>query len=509
MRQSETDPESKRFLVMLVGFLGAMLVLIAIGFGIHSFFGSSQPVADGTSLAVHFVGLDVTLNANNPKINTELSLIIDDGASSTQLMNKGVAKENDLALLLRNEFGGLNWDNDLPSLRCYVSRKPWQIGFHEIKSQIPLLALCDSKREKVRAMLDNPDVDMQLLYNLDQYGFSVEKKDRDNLWGYVHLEEYELARNLTGLTLQEILERNDPQVQLKPNLTEALNTLRYIMKAVEVASRQKELNLRFDAAYIRENALDTVQTLVRHPRFGLHDAKTVLKMLNHQLANWPSDALVFEGERTAAVWLYELARRGKLLDLIAQQDIAVLQELGTIVSVERSALNRIDADELYYLARVSEIIFRCHDQYFERIPSLTQWEDELEVMRGDLNKYPVLAGSILLRDVRTVMNRLAVDRARTEAWSLVLATALRETSDHASIHPITGRPYSIRVETVPNPTSQYKNIITVHWLDSEEPISLPGYVDDGTGALFPKGDFEKYSGSPNRIYTTFSIVINR
>ena len=478
----ETDPDSKRFLVMLVGFLGAMLVLFSIGLGIYSFFAPSQTVPGEMTLAEAFVGLDTTLNAKNAAINAELSLIIDDGASSTQLMNKGVAKENDLALLLRDEFSGINWENELLPLRRYVSRKPWQIGFLEIKSQMPLLALCDAKREKIRAMLDTSDVDIQLSYNLDQYGFSVEKKDRDNLWGYVHLEEYELARALTGLSLLEIRELNEPPEQMKPNFTEVLDTLRYILKAVEIASLQKEINLRFDAAYIRENALDMVQTLVQHPRFGLHDARCILGMLDNQLANWPSDSLAFEGERTAAVWLYELARRGRLLDMIAQQDTVALQELGTLVSVERAALNHIDADELYYLTRMSEIIFRCRAQYFERLPLLAQWEDDLEVKRGDLNSYPVLAGTVLLRDVRTIMFRLAIDRARTEAWSFALATALLETSGRATIHPITGQPYRIRVETAPNSPSQYKNNIVIHWLDSEEPISVPQYADNGSGA---------------------------
>ena len=477
--QIETDPDSKRFLVMLVGFLGAMLVLTSIGLGIHSFFGSSQRQTDGTLLAEAFAGLDATLKANHAKINAELSLIVDDGSSSTQLKNKGIAKENDLALLLRDEFSGVNWDNELPSLRRNVSRKPWQIGFLELKNRIHLLILCDAKREKIRVMLDNPDVDMQLSYQLDQYGFSVEMKDRDNLWGYVHLEEYELARALTGLTLRDIRDLNEPPEQMKPDFAEVLKALRYIMKATEIASRQKELNLRFTAAYIRENTLDMVQTLVQQPRFGLHDARSVLEMLDDQLANWPSDAWGFEGERTAAVWLYELARRGRLLDLIAPQDIVALQELGTLVSVERSALNRIDADELYYLTRMSEIIFMCREKYHERIPSLTRWEDELEVKRGDLNGYPVLAGSILLRDVRSIMHRLAVDRARTEAWSVALAAALKETSDRVTVHPITGRPYGIRVEIAPNPPSQFGNVITVHWLDSEEPVSVPGYAGEG------------------------------
>jgi hypothetical protein len=485
MQPIATDPESKRFLMILVGFLGATLVLFSIGFGIYSFFAPSQPLTDEMILAEAFIGLDATLNAHNARINAELSLIIDDNASLSQLMNKGVAEENDLALLLRDEFRGFNWDNELLSLRRYVSRKPWQIGFLEIKNQLPLLAMCDAKREKIRAMLDNPDVDMQLLYKLDQYGFSVDKNDRDNLWGYIHLEEYELARALTGLTLQEIREMDNPPEHTKPDFAGVLNALRSIMKAVEIASRQKELNLRFDAAYIRENVLDTVQTLVQHPQFGLHDTQNVLEILNHQLANWPADAWVFAGERASAVWLYEMARRGRLLDMIAQQDVVVLQELGTLVSVEWSALDNIDTDELYYLTRMSGIIFICNNQerYFERIPSLARWEDELEVKRGDLKSYPILAGSILLRDVRTIMYRLAVDRARTEAWSLALAAALRQQPAYATIHPITGQPYSIRVETDPKSSLQPKSIITIHWLDSEEPITVPGYAGEGVGTI--------------------------
>ena len=470
----ETVPQSKRFLVALVGFLGALMLLISFVFGIYSFFASSQPKTDVMILAEAFSGLDATLKANNSKINTELSLIVDDEDSLTHLMNKGVPNENDLALLLRNECRGINWDTELPTLRRYVSRKPWQIGFLEIKSMRPFLVLCDAKRESIRAMLDNADVDMQLSYQIDQYGFSVDKKDRDNLWGYVHLEEYELARALTGLTLREIQSLEEPPAQVTPNLKQALDALEYILKAVEIASRQKELNLRFDAAYIRENALDTVQSLVRHPRFGLHDASRVHKMLEEQTMNWPSDGLAFAGERTAAVWLYEQIRQGKLLDILAQQDIATLQKLGSLVEVERSILQHINADELYYLTRMSEIIFICGKNYPDRVTLLERWDDELEVMRDDLDKFPVLAGTVLLRDVRTIMYHLAVDRTRTEAWNLALATATGQPSDHITLHPISGQPYRVRVLT--DPLVQNKSVISLKWLESEEPITVPGFA---------------------------------
>ncbi len=473
-RQLENVPPSKRFLIMLVGFLGVAMIVVSVGFGIYSLFAPSRPKGDGFILAEAFVGLDVTLNANNRKINDELMLIVDDGASSTQLMNKGVPKENDLALILRDEFHGISWDVDLSTMRRYISRKPWQVGFLEIKSEMQFLALCDAKREKIRETLDRPDVDMQPSYALDQFGMTLDRKDRDNLWGYVHLEEYELARALTGLTLQEIQNRNSPPEPLKPNFKQALDALHSILKTAKVASRQKELNLRFDAAFIRENALDTVQSLVRHPEFGLHDAKRVLDMLNDQLAQWPSDGLALEGERTAAVWIYEQARRGKLLELLAPQDVASLQKLGTLVGVEQSILRHIDADELFYLTRMSDIIFTCREPYYSRIAMLERREDELEVLRGDPDAYPSLAGAVLLRDVRMIMYRLAVDRARTETWYLALATALREPSDRVTTHPMTGQPYRVRVTT--DPLSQNKSVITVNWLDSEEPIVVPGYA---------------------------------
>ena len=476
VQRIEAEPPSKRFLILFVGLLGVLLIVLSVFFGVYSLFAPSHLPSDDENLAEAFVGLDATIKANNAKINAELSLIIDDGASSTHLMNIGVPKENDLALLMREEFRGINWETDLPTLRRYIARKPWQVGFLEVKSVRPLLSLHDTKREKIREMLDNPDVDMQLAYHLDQYGFAVEKKDRDNLWAYVHLEEYELARALIGLTLQEIQELNAPPDQTNPNLTQALKTLQYIMKAAEIASRQKEMNLRFDAAYIRENALDTLQSLVNNPRFGLHDAKSVLDMLDEQLATWPSDRFAFEGERASAVWLYEQTRRGRLLDNIADQDIATLQQLGSLADVERLVMRHIDADELYYLARMSEVIFTCRERYFERTPLLSQWEHELEVMKGDLNSYPILAGTVLLRDVRTIRYRLAADRARTEAWSLVLRVALRQPSDHAAVHPITGQPYHITVETNPNLHSQHKTVITVRWLETEEPITVPGYA---------------------------------
>ena len=476
-KHPETVPPSKRFLITLVGLLGGLLLLSSVFFGICTLIMPSSEIShEEQVLKEAFAELDATLKIDNAKINKELMLIVDDMAASSQLMNKGVLPENDLALVMRNEFRMIGWEKNLPFLRRYVSRNPWQLGFLEIKSQMPMLTLADKNRLVIREMLDNPAVDMQLSYTLDQSGFALNEKDRNNLWGYVHLEEYELARALTGLSLQQIRESSEPPKELKANLPEALDALRYILKAAEIASYQKELNLRFDAMFIRENSLDTLKTLVEHPQFRLHNAKFLQEILEDQLANWPSDSPAFEGERTAGVWIYEQTRRGRLLELLAPQDVASLQELGSLIEVERAIKRNINADEIFYLTRMSEIVFLARKPYHERFQLLTRWEDELNAQRGDSN-YPVLAGTVLLRDVRTVMYRLAIDRARTEAWALALGTSTRQPSKQINLHPMTGQPYRIRVMTDPN--IRGKNTISINWLDSEEPITIPAFTADG------------------------------
>lgn len=474
----ETLPPSKRFFVTLVGFFGGLLILASIFFGVRALFAPSTSTHGARELREAFVGLDATLKADNAKINEELMLIVDDMDSSTQLMNKGVPEESDFALAMRNEFRTIGWDNTLPHLRRYVSRNPWRLGFLEIKSQLPVLDLADEKRLAIRQVLDRPGADMQLSYTLDQSGFALNKRDRDNLWGYVHLEEYELGRALTGMTLQAIRESEEPPKQWKPDMAAALDALCHILKAAEIASRQKELNLRYDATYIRENALDTLHALMQHPQFGSREATRMLQILENQLANWPSDALAFEGERTAAVWIYEHTRRGHLLEVAAPQDISSLQELGSLVGVEQSILRNIDTDEIFYLVRMSEIIFLCGKPYYERFPLLLRWEDDLNVQRDDLNAYPALAAAVLLRDVRTIMRRLATDRARTEAWVLALGTSLKQPSKHVDVHPMTGHSYRVHVSTDPN--FQGKSVVSVNWLDSEELIDIPAYARTDT-----------------------------
>ncbi|MDR1492996.1 MAG: hypothetical protein LBT05_09785 [Planctomycetaceae bacterium] len=467
---------SNRFLVMFVGVVGAFLIVASIGFGIFSLFAPSDRSAQ-EEIVREFPEIDATLAAKNAEINEELLAIIREGTSLNQLMNKNISIENDLRRALADAFREVNWEIELKSLRRDIARTPWQIGLLGLENHLIMLQNYNARRRRIRQILNDPASDMQPIYSKDKHGFGLKEEDRDLLWGYVHLEEYEIARATTGLTLDQISDlsktskKTDPKtIENKANITDAVNALCYILKTAEIAARQREINLRLTALFIRENALDTLQTLVRNPEFDRDAMQKILQLLERQLQAWPSDTLLFEGERASGVWFYEVVRRGGLYEIAAPEDMAAIEKIGSPFNIEQTIRKRCDSDEFFYLRQMNKLIQINRLPLEKRFALLARWEDEIETLRSDVETYPIVAGTLLFRDVRKIMLWLAEDRIRAQAWTLAISKAMNQPTEKYEIHPATGRPFRVNRAT----DEYYGNeIISVAWRENALPIEVP------------------------------------
>ncbi|MDR1384452.1 MAG: hypothetical protein LBJ67_11520 [Planctomycetaceae bacterium] len=469
-------PASNRFLVMFVGVIGVLLIVMSIGFGIFSIFAPSDYSAQ-EEIAQEFPGINATLAAKNMEINEELLTIIREGTSLNQLMNKNISVENDLRQILADSFREVNWETELKSLRRDVARNPWQIGLMGLENHLTMLRHYNIRRQRVRQILNDPATDMQPIYSKDKHGFGLKEEDRDLLWGYTHLEEYEVARAMTGLTLDQIsglskasAKTDTKAVETKPNIAEAVNALCYILKTAEIASRQREINLRLTALFIRENALDILQALVRSPEFDRDAMQKIFQYLERQIQEWPPDTLLFEGERTSGVWFYEVIRRGGLYEIAVPEDIAAIEKIGSPFSIEQTMRKRCNSDELFYLRQINKLIQINRLPLEKRFALLTQWEDEIETLRSDVETYPIVAGTLLFRDVRKIMLWLAEDRTRIQAWTLAISKAMEQPTEKYEIHPVTGQPFRVS-----RTQDEYygDELISVSWQGNALPIEVP------------------------------------
>ncbi|MCL2349178.1 MAG: hypothetical protein FWC50_13075 [Planctomycetaceae bacterium] len=461
----------KRFWITFSGIIGIAFLITSLIFSINAFLSPTKKTKEKLDISSAFVGLDLTLAADNGEINRRLLEIVKFGNSPTQLADKEVHQSSDLLAELNHEFRWAGWKDNLPMFRRFIARKPWNVGFMEIKMEMPFLKAFENKRKTISSFLNRQKmIDMRPTYNLNDLGFGLKPENIDNIWVYVHLEEYKIGRSLCGMTLAQIETASAPEKKSKPDMKEALSSLFEIFNVAEIATRQKELHLRLQAASIRENAFDTLQMLVGYREFTRDDASKTLNILQHQLKVWDSDALAFAGEQTSGVWLYEVARKGKLLQALSTHDIEILQKLGTLSTVEAEIRRKINEDEIYYLKKMEIVLQSCDEEYYLRIKNIREIDDELDSLRGRA-EYPILAGSILLRDIRPCMRIMAEDRARCEAWVVALSESLGMTPQEITVDPIRGKRYP--VQRLPDPAKRWDNMISVQCFEDAPAIETP------------------------------------
>ena len=278
----------------------------------------------------------------------------------------------------------------------------------------------DDERMGARLALQRPECRFPIEYEAgpaDDYVFL------DIVWICLRLEAFSAAEALWA-----------------GDLDSATESLHYMLRLAECVAAEPHLVARLEGAFLRMEGLLVLQAIVGHEKFQRRHALLIRGWLDDQLAAWPDDSLAWIGDRAQGMVMYEAVRGGELDKFLTEKDKEQIKPVSTITAFEEAARRDVNADELYYLTAMDNIIESCRNPYHTRIKDLEQLRQDLHERRNR-SDFPLVAGRLLLPDIEKAQVIQARDRANCEGWALALAAACGEEPPKIGNNPLTGRPY--------------------------------------------------------------------
>ncbi len=400
----------------------------------------------------YLLGLAKTLAQANESIQAEIREIEKEKGLPDQVFQRKISSNENVGALITKEFSNFN-PQAYQNLRdCISTSGPWSVDTDQLQRQSSVLAEYKPQRERLRELLDQPNARFeQDLVGVEVGGEKMLVPDDQNIdssWSYMTMEECEVARCLK-----------------EGDMDGAVESLKYMLRFTELASQTQFAVMRTQAAYMRENTLRVLQTLAIDPKFTPKHADTVLRILRQTLKDWPSDGKCWIGERADGLRRFNLIRNGRISDALdeeEQETLKGLDVLGLTIPKDKkrskkdgNLLDRVafykpkssDKDEDYYLKAMRTLISSCSQPFYTRLKTLNQVADNLQSQQGKPD-YPALS-MLMLRGIREMMQKQAMDKARVEAWYLAFATSLNFSVKEGAVDPVRGKPYVISRAKMP------------------------------------------------------------
>ena len=225
-------------------------------------------------------------------------------------------------------------------------------------------------------------------------------------------------------------------------LDDATDSLEVLLQATQALAAEKNVTTRVAAIPLRADALRLLETISTHRFVSPARHEYLLTLLQTELAHWPPDADAWIGDRALGLHTYELVRDGNFLSLLDREEAERLEARGLLKSTAQAAWKNVDADELFYLQAMRQMIDSCRLPYYQRVDVLKQIRSDLTA-REETAEYPLVAATILLTDFEHIHRQQAEDLARVQAWQFALSVALKRASpDAPPVNPVTGQPFS-------------------------------------------------------------------
>ena len=248
-------------------------------------------------------------------------------------------------------------------------------------------------------------------------------------------------------------------------LSDAVELIRVLLRGVEKLAEVPHLVPRIAAVHLRAEAFDVIAALTRHPRVSSEHYDSLLEIVTNQIRQWPADKSPWVADRAVGLHMFELVRDGYLLSLLNLDEMKEFDRGLGLNEVSQQILENLDADQLFYLTAMRDVISECDRPYYLRQAQLKQIEQNLEQQRAVFN-YPFLADRMLLRDLRAAQRWQAIDLARCRAWQDALRAGLGETGN-PQVNPLTGR------QLIQDVSDEYVTIGAIDPLESEREIRIP------------------------------------
>jgi hypothetical protein len=281
------------------------------------------------------------------------------------------------------------------------------------------------------------------------------------------LDAAEVAADMESLAFTAAL-KSSQSTQAEDAITTTLQLAAWL-------ADEPHLTTRIVAAQIRQRAFVMLQRMIESPSMADASIVKIARLIDLQIATWPPDSLVWQGERMQGLLTYEIVRSGHYFSLLPADEVEELKDQGILQTTGRAILRSVDADQQFYLRAMRQMIEATSQPYFLRINRLRTLAAELHTLQGDPAE-PVIASQMLLVDFEAAHRWQALDRSRMEAWHLALGLA-EGLNLSPSESPLTGELYKIQQlsdKVVVSGIAEPDEPIKVRRLTVTQPTSIPG-----------------------------------
>ncbi len=228
---------------------------------------------------------------------------------------------------------------------------------------------------------------------------------------------------------------------VEANFEPAIDSVESMFRWAAWLAQEPHVTCRLEAVHLRTEAFRVLERLAQHPQISQEQMQRLAAAVERDLADWPSDADTARLDRIVGLQTYELIRAGQL-DLIftTSEDAPILMQRAN--AIRKLKPEQIDRDQRFYLQHVRDLIQSSTGPWPARKEFIDRWLREGEARRTD-GDYPIIALEVVLRDAQPMHKLFTFDRARSEAWSLALATAAGQTPPTFKTSPATGEDYRV------------------------------------------------------------------
>lgn len=385
------------------------------------------------------------------ELQEELDRVVEAAGTPAQLDSPPPDKHTNAAVVLAGLYTPKGIERIEKESQALIPQGQFTFSPLHLEKVIRFRLIHDQARLDSRAAYDLPQCHFGLMHKA---GFFADTSFVDVVRMCGRLEAFQAA---------ECLANND--------LTGTVEALDYLLRGVEALSNEQHVICRIEAARLRRLALAVIEALVHHRDLDLPSLAQAHALLAGQLDRWPPDARAWIGDRALGLHTYEAIRGGDMIWLLTDQEVQQLAEEMSLSVFEAAALRGIDADEVFYLQTMHELIAACERPFFQRREVFVRMGLRLSEL-DNTPEYPIVAGRMLLRDVEQGQRIQAEDRAACEAWCIALALAAGKSPPPFEVNPLSGKPYEVEllpgqtiVASEGKPADPWYAAIVVPWPD--------------------------------------------
>jgi hypothetical protein len=384
----------------------------------------------------------------NVELRDELARIVEEKGTPELLMGPEIPDEENVAAGLRDLFPIMKVRAILDESAELFPPRRFEFNALRRKKATKFLAKYEDQQRQAREALGRPRCDFAIRH--------VAGCAADGTF----IDVVRICARLEAFAAAEALAQGEP--------AEAIEAFGRMLRLAECLGAEKQVDARLQAAMVRGEAWRVLQAIVRRGAPTAKHLQQLDRLVRAHLKTWPRDADAWIGDRALGMFVYELAREGKIRLLLTPEEKAEFAEEDILEDLPAAAKETADQDELFYLQAMRKVIDRCKQPYHARATLGEEIQNDLD-RRRDTADYPVVADRMLLRDIAVGLLRQAQDRAVCDAWALALAEAVGRDAP-GRINPVTGAEYHVEKQ---------KNRIAVWLVD-------PGRKHDEPDMVVPR-----------------------